>query len=313
MAAAAVLASHSCCHNIGKKMNHGTSGDNLSFLGSLKNYNKVKTRKLRKFRVEMQKGELPPAQLGRYGKVIKMVPTNEIRKRMSPYIDTPEIVNGYAKNVNGVHVATSRSLVKKDPTSPPSELSRLKELPPIEGQKVLPSDENFRWANENYNSVQRTIDVWSCIISLRIRVLLDDAKWTYIGGFSEDKQVSLVVPIDLLSRIGLAGSDLHLSNYTSHVFLIFQKQRRRKTASWLRERILQLGPTLIKLGQLLSTRSDLFPKEYVEELSKLQVHSDLALQIFHLLQKNSCFLNPFCQNCLIRIEFLHLHQVKLKS
>lgn len=211
MAAAAVLASHRCWHSIGELMNHGTSGDNLSFLGSLKNSNEVKSRKLRRFRVEMQKRELPPAQLGRYGRFIKMVPTSEIRKRMSPSIDTPEIVNGYAKKVNGVHVATSRSLVKKDPTSAPSKSSRLKELPPIEGQKVLPSDENFRWANENYNSVQRTIDVWSCIISLRIRVLLDDAKWTYVGGFSEEKQVSLAMPIDLQSHIGLAGFDIHLS------------------------------------------------------------------------------------------------------
>lgn len=242
MAAAAVLASDTCCHSIVELMNHERSGDNLGFSSSLKNYNKAKTRKLRRFRVEMQKRELPPLP-AQPGRVIKMVPTSEIRKKMSPSVDTPRIVNGSAKNVNGsakningVHVAASRSLVKKDATTPPSKLSRITEFPPIEEPKVLPLDESFSWANENYNSVQRTIDVWSSLISLRIRVLLDDAKWTYIGGFSEEKQ----------------------------------KQRRRKTASWLRERILHLGPTLIKLGQLLSTRSDLFPKEYVEELSKLQ-------------------------------------------
>jgi hypothetical protein len=50
-----------------------------------------------------------------------------------------------------------------------------------------------------------------------------------------------------------------------------QKIRRRKTAAWLREQVLQLGPTFIKLGQLSSTRSDLFPKEFVDELAKLQV------------------------------------------
>jgi predicted unusual protein kinase regulating ubiquinone biosynthesis (AarF/ABC1/UbiB family) len=44
----------------------------------------------------------------------------------------------------------------------------------------------------------------------------------------------------------------------------------RSLAVWLRERILDLGPTFIKLGQLFSTRSDLFPVEFTEELSKLQ-------------------------------------------
>lgn len=192
MAAAAVLASHTCCDTIWDSKSNGISRGNPSFGGSSTNYNKAKTRKLSRFRVKMQKRELPPSQLGKHGKVIKMVPTSEIRKQMSHTLDKPEFVNGSAKKVNGVHVATSRSLVKKDPTPPPSKLSRLKELPPIERPKLLPSDENFSWANENYNSVQRTIDVWSSLLSLRIRVLLDDAKWTYIGGFSEEKQVSFM-------------------------------------------------------------------------------------------------------------------------
>jgi len=53
--------------------------------------------------------------------------------------------------------------------------------------------------------------------------------------------------------------------------IVFQKRRRQKTAAWLRECVLQLGPTFIKLGQLSSTRSDLFPREFVDELAKLQV------------------------------------------
>lgn len=56
-----------------------------------------------------------------------------------------------------------------------------------------------------------------------------------------------------------------------YTLINFQKTKRRQTASWLRERVLQLGPTFIKLGQLSSTRSDLFPQEFVDELSKLQV------------------------------------------
>ncbi|MBW4523732.1 MAG: AarF/ABC1/UbiB kinase family protein [Phormidium tanganyikae FI6-MK23] len=46
--------------------------------------------------------------------------------------------------------------------------------------------------------------------------------------------------------------------------------RRRSLAIWIRETLLDLGPTFIKIGQLFSTRADLFASEFVEELSKLQ-------------------------------------------
>jgi len=46
--------------------------------------------------------------------------------------------------------------------------------------------------------------------------------------------------------------------------------RRKEQAVWIRNTLLDLGPTFIKVGQLFSTRADLFPGEYVEELAKLQ-------------------------------------------
>ena len=44
----------------------------------------------------------------------------------------------------------------------------------------------------------------------------------------------------------------------------------RRRAVSLRKSIEQLGPTFIKLSQILSTRGDLLPPAYIEELSKLQ-------------------------------------------
>nr|GMD92676.1 uncharacterized aarF domain-containing protein kinase At1g79600, chloroplastic [Ipomoea batatas]GME18773.1 uncharacterized aarF domain-containing protein kinase At1g79600, chloroplastic [Ipomoea batatas] len=47
-------------------------------------------------------------------------------------------------------------------------------------------------------------------------------------------------------------------------------QNRRLRAVELREIFTSLGPTFVKLGQGLSTRPDLCPPEFLEELSKLQ-------------------------------------------
>eukprot|EP00268_Persea_americana_P027285 TRINITY_DN26703_c1_g1_i1.p1 TRINITY_DN26703_c1_g1~~TRINITY_DN26703_c1_g1_i1.p1 ORF type:complete len:138 (+),score=26.18 TRINITY_DN26703_c1_g1_i1:782-1195(+) len=46
--------------------------------------------------------------------------------------------------------------------------------------------------------------------------------------------------------------------------------RRRALAKWLKESILRLGPTFIKIGQQFSTRLDILAQEYVDQLSELQ-------------------------------------------
>ncbi|XP_015880814.3 protein ACTIVITY OF BC1 COMPLEX KINASE 7, chloroplastic [Ziziphus jujuba] len=243
---AAVLASYSCCcHNV-----ELITQDSLSFSSSISvnkfskslrpTCNPSPTNQFPRFQVEMRQTE-SSSRLDVNGRAVKMVPASEVVKRKKPSTNKVDKVNNVTNKVEKVNgsVVNGASLVKSKPTSALVKAPKYKTskaLPPVEELKVLPSDEGFSWANENYNSLQRSIDVWSFVLSLRIRVLLDNAKWAYVGGFTEDKQ----------------------------------KKRRQKTAAWLRERVLQLGPTFIKLGQLSSTRSDLFPREFVDELAKLQ-------------------------------------------
>ena len=45
---------------------------------------------------------------------------------------------------------------------------------------------------------------------------------------------------------------------------------RHSEGSVLRDKLLRLGPTFIKIGQTLATRADILPVEYIQELSRLQ-------------------------------------------
>ncbi len=95
---------------------------------------------------------------------------------------------------------------------------------------------SYRWNRKKYSRTRRRLDIWSFVLTLSFTLWRNNRQWTYSGGFSEEKLAA----------------------------------RRHKQAVWIRESLLELGPTFIKAGQLFSTRADLFPSEYVTELTKLQ-------------------------------------------
>ncbi len=98
------------------------------------------------------------------------------------------------------------------------------------------TDKAYRWNREKYSRRRRFLDIWFFVWALLFRLWLYNKSWSYPGGGTEAKKAA----------------------------------RRKSAAVWIRNTLLELGPTFIKVGQLFSTRADLFPSEYVEELAKLQ-------------------------------------------
>ncbi len=111
-------------------------------------------------------------------------------------------------------------------------------LKPPSGNRTAKPYDSYRWARNNYSRRGRLIDIWRFVFMMVYNNWVDKKNWSYGSSASpSDEQLS---------------------------------QRRRLRAIWIRETLLELGPTFIKAGQMFSTRADLFPTEYIEELSELQ-------------------------------------------
>lgn len=94
-----------------------------------------------------------------------------------------------------------------------------------------------RWGRfKTYSTIQRTLEIWGSVITFIFKAWLNNQKFSYRGGMTEEKKAL----------------------------------RRKALAKWLKESILRLGPTFIKIGQQFSTRVDILAQEYVDQLSELQ-------------------------------------------
>ncbi|KAF1887973.1 hypothetical protein Lal_00023982 [Lupinus albus] len=106
-----------------------------------------------------------------------------------------------------------------------------------ESQVEVAAAPGGRWSRfKTYSTIQRTMEIWGFVITFIFKAWLNNQKFSYRGGMTEEKKTL----------------------------------RRKILAKWLKESILRLGPTFIKIGQQFSTRVDILPQEYVDQLSELQ-------------------------------------------
>ena len=89
---------------------------------------------------------------------------------------------------------------------------------------------------KSIGTIARSFEIWSFVAAFVFRRVFIGVKWSYKGGYSEEKRIA----------------------------------RLERLASWTRKALLRLGPTFIKVGQQFSTRVDVLSPQFIRELEKLQ-------------------------------------------
>ena len=119
----------------------------------------------------------------------------------------------------------------------------------------------------------------------------------------------------MIQRLGLDS----LTPLAERPTLVAERPGDRLLAQKLRQSLVELGPTFVKLGQVLSTRPDLLPPVYIEELERLQdkveamPNTELMKQLLSELGHPDEVFAEFSPEPLAAASIGQVHLARLKS
>mmetsp|Transcript_30175 Transcript_30175/g.64490 ORF Transcript_30175/g.64490 Transcript_30175/m.64490 type:complete len:834 (+) Transcript_30175:278-2779(+) len=130
-----------------------------------------------------------------------------------------------------------------DPLKPPASSGNGAEAAE---QQPKANNSSDRWSRlKNTSTFKRTVEIWRFVIVFFFKLWVVNQKWNYPKS-QRDKEAKRGINEEA------------------------RKEKLAVLATWLRERLVTLGPTFIKIGQQFSTRSDILSPEFIAELVKLQ-------------------------------------------
>lgn len=107
---------------------------------------------------------------------------------------------------------------------------------------------------------------------------------------------------------------------TRLAYKLIKGERNRATGKWIKDELISLGPTYIKMGQIVSSRSDLFPTYITDELKSLQDNVpsfdyDEVEKVVEeeLDEKIDCYFTSFSKTPIASASIAQVHSATLKS